>query len=120
MLTETLLVRFEFWGLVIAAIALPLIVLMALLKSKTIARARLIGCAAFLILLGALDIGLLRSVMVLARSTPGFVDDAVFLSEYSAALYILPYLSAGVGVNLLTHAITHHLPVTTPPGPSGS
>ena len=110
---DTLLIRFEFWALVLVSLALPISVVAMLLRATVISRTALISCAVVMILLAGLDIGLLRTVMALARETPGMVDDTVFLSEYSVALYLLPYLGAGVGINLLTYAITQHLQIVS-------
>lgn len=37
------------------------------------------------------------------------LDDAVFTSELATALYLLPALFAGIGVNMLSHILISHL-----------
>ncbi|MNY42955.1 hypothetical protein D3C86_1778840 [compost metagenome] len=44
-----------------------------------------------------------------AKNTPSLADDAVFISELSIALYILPVVFGGIGVNLISHVLLRHL-----------
>ena len=48
-----------------------------------------------------------------SKSCPGarvlLLDDVVFKSEFSAALYLLPLLSGAVGANLISHVLVQHL-----------
>jgi hypothetical protein len=37
------------------------------------------------------------------------MDDMIFASEFSIALYMLPVIMAGIGINLLTHVMSEHL-----------
>lgn len=101
--------RLEFWLLVLSSLALPACIVAHLLRVTAIARWLLLAYACALILLSGLDIVFLKAVMALARHSHSLIDDAVFLSEYSLALYMLPLLAAGLGINLLSHVITQHL-----------
>jgi len=103
--------RMEFWLLVLSSLALPLFMVVHLLRVQGIARRVLLFYAVSLLLLSGIDIILLQDVMALARHSVSLLDDTVFLSEYSLALYMLPLLAAGTGVNLLTFVITQHLQV---------
>lgn len=111
-MSDTVFVRAEFWTLVLLSLALPFGVVVMLLKKTVISRAALIASAALFIALAGVDVGLLQHVKAMARDTPGLGDNAFFLSEYSIALYLLPYIGAGIGINLLTYAITQHLRIT--------
>ena len=44
---------------------------------------------------------LLQSLAAVAKNTPSLADDAVFISELSIALYVLPVVFGGIGVNLI-------------------
>ncbi|MGH8492302.1 MAG: hypothetical protein ACRERR_04260 [Moraxellaceae bacterium] len=101
--------RVEFWWLVLTSLALPLYIVVHLLRVRDISRWLLLAFSLFLLLLSGLDIILLKDVMALAQHSRTLLDDTVFLSEYSLALYLLPLLAAGLGINLLSHVITQHL-----------
>ena len=40
---------------------------------------------------------------------PSPVDDSLFVSEVRVALYLLPALFAGLGINVISHVLTTHL-----------
>ena len=44
-----------------------------------------------------------------AKTTPSLADDAWFSSELTIALYLLPVVFGGIGVNLISHVLLHHL-----------
>jgi hypothetical protein len=111
MLIESVLIKFEFWALVLTSLALPVVIIWHLLRIIRISRTVLIAYACMLIALAGLDVVLITYVASLAKATRGIADDQVFRSEYTLALYLLPLISAGVGINLLSFAITQHLKV---------
>jgi len=45
----------------------------------------------------------------MARATPSAFEDRLFNSELALALYLLPAVFAGVGVNLVSHVLIGHL-----------
>lgn len=45
----------------------------------------------------------------MATKTPSLIDDRVFTSELLVALYLLPIIFVGVGVNILSHILISHL-----------
>lgn len=106
---EVTWLRAEFWLLVLTSLALPLYIVVHLLRVQDISRWLLLIFALLLLVLSGLDIILLKDVMALAEHSRTLLDDAVFRSEYSLALYLLPLLAAGLGINLLSHVITQHL-----------
>lgn len=110
-MNDTVFYRAEFWALVAVSLGFPLALIADLLRKVTVSRRWLVGSAMLLLLLAGLDVALIGRVQELARLTPGLADDAVFLSESQVALYLLPYIAAGVGINLLSFAITQHLRV---------
>ena len=44
-----------------------------------------------------------------ANSTPSLAEDAWFSSELTIALYLLPVVFGGIGVNLISHVLLRHL-----------
>lgn len=45
----------------------------------------------------------------IAKSSLSGADDQLFSSEVSLALYLLPALFAGIGVNIISHLLISHL-----------
>lgn len=62
-----------------------------------------------LILISGIDVFLLQRLAVRAKESASLLDDYVFSSELSVALYLLPALFAGVGVNAISHILISHL-----------
>ncbi len=63
----------------------------------------------FLILLAGIDVYLLKRLAVMAKDSASLLDDYIFSSELSVALYLLPALFAGVGINAISHILINHL-----------
>jgi len=59
--------------------------------------------------IAGLDVFLLQSMATAAKATSSLSDDAVFLSELSIALYLLPTMFGGIGINLVSHVLLRHL-----------
>jgi len=59
--------------------------------------------------IAGVDVYVLQSLSRAAMKSPSLVDDAVFVSEVSLALYLLPALFAGLGINVISHVLTTHL-----------
>jgi hypothetical protein len=105
----SLYLRGEFWTLVAVSIVVPATVFIWLIRRRKIARLTVALVALALILLSGIDAILLQRLNTMARRTPGLGDDRIFASEFSLALYILPLLTAGIGINLLSHVLNRHL-----------
>ena len=106
---DSVFIHIEFWVLLLASLVLPVAIYFALLSIRRISRYTVLLFALALIGLSALDVFLLRHLANTARVTPSLLDDKVFASEYSLALYLLPLLSAGIGVNILSDVLLNHL-----------
>jgi hypothetical protein len=105
----TVFLEGEFFGLVVLSLLLPGFILVWLARKRSIARisVALVGLA--LVGLSGIDAILLQRLSALARRTPSLADDRVFASEFSLALYVVPLITAGMGVNLLSHLLHEHL-----------
>ncbi|MDQ2971862.1 MAG: hypothetical protein ABIY40_03865 [Rhodanobacteraceae bacterium] len=106
---DSVFIHFEFWLLLLASLVLPVVIYFALLSFRRISRYTVLLFALALILLSALDVFLLRHLANAAHATPSIFDDKVFASEFSLALYLLPLLSAGIGVNIISDVLLNHL-----------
>ena len=62
-----------------------------------------------LIVISGIDIYLLQKLSFLAKTSPALADVFFFSNEISVALYLLPALFAGLGVNMLSHILVGHL-----------
>ena len=99
----------RFWLLVVFSVVLPAVLYAALMAIRAISRAAVAVLGLALVLVAGVDVYLLQSLALLARATLSVVDDAVFLSELSIALYVLPLMLGGIGVNLISHVLLRHL-----------
>ena len=109
MLALSVLVELRFWLLVVFSVVLPAALYAALMAIRAISRAAVAVLGLALVLVAGVDVYLLQSLAALAKATLSVVDDGVFLSELSIALYALPLMLGGIGVNLISHVLLRHL-----------
>lgn len=102
-------VELRFWVLVAFSVVLPAGIYGLLLRTRAISRMAVLGFGIALVLISGVDVYLLQSLAAVAKNTPSLADDAVFISELSIALYILPVVFGGIGVNLISHVLLRHL-----------
>jgi hypothetical protein len=108
-MNASVFVELRFWVLVVFSLVLPAGIYAALLRIRAISRGAVLCFGIALVLIAGIDVYLLQSMAVLARQTLSAADDAVFASEVSIALYVLPVVFGGIGVNLISHVLLHHL-----------
>lgn len=105
----SLFAEIGFWLLIFFSLVLPFGIYGALFVKKAISRKTVMFFGFALVAIAALDLYLLQHLANAAKLHPSLVGDAFFRSEVSLALYILPAMFAGIGVNLLSHALVRHL-----------
>ena len=108
-MSDTVFFELEFLALLVCSIVLPIGVYIFAILTKSISRTTVLLLGITLIVLAGIDIVLLQRLADMARQSPSHIDDKIFASELSAALYLLPALFAGVGVNLVSHVLIRHL-----------
>jgi hypothetical protein len=108
-MNTTVFAEIRFWLLVAFSVVLPFSIYGVLLAKRAVSRHTTLFFGFALVLLAGLDVYLLQSLANAARITPSLADDAVFLSEVSIALYLLPALFGGIGINLVSHVLVRHL-----------
>jgi hypothetical protein len=108
-MSETIFFEFQFFALIACSIFLPIGVYIYAMLKRAISRNTVLLLGIILIALSGVDIFLLQRLTAMARSSPSLLDDQIFASEISTALYLLPALLAGVGVNMLSHVLISHL-----------
>ena len=107
-MTATVFVELRFWLLVLFSLLVPLFIY-GLLKKRTISRASVLAFGLLLVAIAGADVYLLQSLQSLARRSTSLIDDGIFASELSVALYVIPILFGGIGVNLVSHVLIAHL-----------
>lgn len=105
----TVFTETRFWMLVIFSLMLPAASYGLLHWKRAISRRVMFFFGLALVAIACLDLYLLQSLAALAKLTPSVADDAVFNSELSLALYFLPVMFGGVGVNIVSHVLMLHM-----------
>lgn len=108
-MSTTMFTEMRFWLLIAFSVVLPLGIYAVLLAKRAISRFTVLMFGFSLVVIAGVDVYLLQSLAAAARLTPSLADDAVFLSEVSLALYLLPAMFGGVGINIISHVLVNHL-----------
>lgn len=108
-MNTTVFTEVEFWALIAFSFVFPLAIYALLLTKRAISRTTVLLFGVALVGIAGVDVYLLRSLAAMARLTHSLLDEKVFLSEVSLALYLLPAMFGGVGINLVSHVLVNHL-----------
>jgi hypothetical protein len=108
-MSASVFVRIEFWLLVIFSFFAPVAIYATLMAKRSVRPRAVLWLGLAFLAIAAIDVYLLQSVASSSRQSASLADDAVFVSEISLALYLLPALFAGIGVNLVSHVLIRHL-----------
>ena len=106
---ETVFVEVKFWLLVLFSLVAPIVIVWVCITIQAVSRGHLLTLGLVMVAIAGFDIYLLQALARMSRVTPSLADDAVFDSEITVGLYVLPALLAGVGVNLASHVLIQHL-----------
>lgn len=99
----------RFWLLVAFSFVFPVALYGVALAKRAIARNTVLLLGLSLVVIAGIDVTLLQSLATTAKRTPSLADDAVFVSELTLGLYLLPVMFGGIGVNVLSHVLVRHL-----------
>jgi uncharacterized membrane protein len=99
----------RFWLLILFSGAIPFGIYAALLHKRALSRRSVLFFGFGLVFIAGIDVYLLQRLATIAKLSPSLIDDAVFSSEVSVALYLLPALFGGIGINMVSHVLTRHL-----------
>ncbi|AXF85404.1 hypothetical protein DTO96_101135 [Ephemeroptericola cinctiostellae] len=108
-ISTSVFVELKFWLLLLFSLIVPFGIYAVLLLKRAISRTSILFFGALMLLLSGIDIYLLGQLANIAKSTLTLTDDIFFVSEVSVALYLLPALFAGIGINMISHVLTRHL-----------
>ncbi len=95
--------------MMLVSAVLPFAIYGVLLAKRAISRRTVLLLGFSLVGIAALDVYVLQRLTAAAKLTPSLADDALFLSEVSLALYLLPAMFGGIGVNVISHILVSHL-----------
>lgn len=106
---SSIFVEVDFFALILFSIILPGAIYFYLLQKSAISRNSVLGFSMVLILIAGIDVFLLQRLAVMAKGSASLMGDFIFSSELSVALYLLPALFAGIGINVISHILINHL-----------
>lgn len=106
---QSVFVELKFWLLVLFSIVVPVGIVWMCLTVQAVSRRSILAVGLALVAIAGFDVYLLQALARMSRLTPSLADDAVFDSEITVGLYVLPALLAGVGVNVTSHVLLQHL-----------
>jgi hypothetical protein len=99
----------RFWMMVAISVVLPFCIYAVLIAKQAISRMTVLVLGFSLVAIAGLDVFFLQRLATTAAATPSLADDVLFVSEVRVALYLLPALFAGLGINVISHVLTTHL-----------
>ena len=106
---DSVFAELSFWAMVVVSVILPATIYAVLFAKPSISRYTVLALGLTLVAIAGFDVYFLQYMQTAARATPSLVDDAVFDSEVSFALYLFPLMFGGIGVNLISHLLISHL-----------
>jgi hypothetical protein len=108
-LSSSVFVEAEFFLLIIFSFILPAGIYGYMIRKKAMSRKIVLILGLTLIGISGVSVFLLQRLKTIANSSPSFLDHQIFSSEVSLALYLLPALFAGIGINIISHLLITHL-----------
>jgi hypothetical protein len=105
---DSVFIDVEFFLLMLFSVILPVGMYGYMMWKRAVSRKTVLLFAFMLVAKSVVTIFLLQRLAIMAKSTPSLLDDKIFNSDFSIALYIVPILFAGIGVNMLSHALISH------------
>ena len=108
-MNDSVFFEFAFLGLVASSLLAPSVIFGLMMWRRAMSRITVLLFGVMLILLSGVDGALLVALESAAKLTPSLIDDRLFASEISIALYVLPAVLAGIGTNIVSQLLIKHL-----------
>lgn len=108
-MTDSVFVEKEFFLLIVVSIILPVGLYAVMMMKKSLSRAKVMLLGVTLVLISGANVVLLHRLAAMAKVSTSLLDNRFFSSEISLALYLVPALFAGIGINIISHVIVRHL-----------
>lgn len=106
---DSIFIEAEFVGLAFFSFIFPIGLYSYMMWKKSISRYTVLAFGALLITIAGVNVVLLQQLAERAKATASLLDDRLFSSEISLALYLIPALFAGIGTNMISHVLIGHL-----------
>jgi hypothetical protein len=108
-MADSVFLDFEFFLLVLFSLVLPSSTYAFMLYRQLVSRRVVLIFGVSLIIMAGINIYLLGWLADAAKDTPSKLDDKVFASAVSLALFLFPAVFAGIGTHVVAHVMIHHL-----------
>jgi hypothetical protein len=108
-MSQSVFLESEFLLLILFSLILPVAIYGYLMWKKAISRKTVLFFGVILILISGANVFILQHLAEMAKASASLLDDRFFSSELSVALYLVPAVFAGIGVNIVSHILTRHL-----------
>lgn len=108
-MNNSVFVEIQFFMLIVCTFVLPIGIYSYMMWKRSISRKVVLLFGVLLIAVSGGNIFLLHLLRIMAKGTPSLLDDSIFASEMSVALYLVPAIFAGIGVNIISHILISHL-----------
>lgn len=108
-MSNTVFTHLQFWLLILFSGAPTAGIYWLAMARRAMSRPVIVLLGFSLVLIAAIDVVLLQSLKGQAKLTPSLADDAFFNSEISIALFLVPAMFCGIGINVISHVIVDHL-----------
>ena len=106
---SSVFIELRFWLLLALSFVAPIGIYYVLMVRRAVSSGTVLALGLLFTAIAGVDVYLLQWLSHLAAKTASVLDDEVFLSEVGVALYVLPLLFGGIGVNLVSHVLVRHL-----------
>ena len=108
-MNKSVFTEIEFYLFIFFALISPVSIYIYMMWKRAISSKSVLFFGAVLIVFSGISIFLLQRLNSIAKLSPSMLDHKIFASEVSIALYLLPALFAGIGVNLISDSLIKHL-----------
>ena len=108
-MNATVFFELQFWLLVVFSFVVPGAIVWTCLTVRAVSRNTVLVLGVLLVVIAGFDFYLLQTLARMAKLTPSLADDAIFDSEITVGLYVLPAFLAGVGINVVSYVLIQHL-----------
>jgi diguanylate cyclase (GGDEF)-like protein len=108
-MTNSVFFQRDFFLLLVFSVFTPIAGYLYLFKRSSVSRRAVLLLALLLMVMAGADVVLIQSLATAAKAAAMPLDKKIFSSEISVALYVLPLVSAGLGINLASHSLFRHL-----------
>ena len=108
-MNQSVFVETEFFLLIFFTFVFPIGIYAYMMWKQSISRTTVLLFGILLIVISAVNIFLLQLLKMMAKNSLSPMDDLIFSSEVSVALYVIPAIFAGIGVNIISHILISHL-----------